>query len=83
MDCVKKSFQNKEESVTRIAEINSKNGKEKKPIRSYRCQNCGCFHLTSWSNRFKKSIKRKKINQTKNRISASAEYWIKKKRWSN
>lgn len=81
MECEKKTFLTKEEAVKRIAEIQAEEGENRKPIRSYRCEKCGNFHLTSWSKKAKKVIENKKIIRVINRIEDEAEYWKKKKGW--
>ena len=56
MKCRKKVFYTKKEAVKRICEIQKENSKNIKPIRSYKCQNCGFFHLTSWSTNKKNKL---------------------------
>lgn len=81
MNCEKKSFINKEEAVKRIEEIKSQEGKNKKPIRSYRCEKCGNFHLTSWSKKVKKIVENKKIIKEITKLENEAEYCKMKKGW--
>ena len=48
MECIKKTFLTKNDADKRLSEIKIEVG-DKKPIRSYRCEKCNFFHLTSWS----------------------------------
>ncbi len=90
MECVKKSFLTKEEAVNKIAKIQKEEGDNKKPIRSYKCDKCGNYHLTSWTNTDKKVIhkivkERKEINSIKRKIKEEediTEYWMRKKGWN-
>ncbi len=82
-ECAKKSYLTKEEAIKKIADIKSEDGDHKKPIRSYRCDKCGNFHLTSWSKKTKKKIANYKIINKERRIESLAKYWIKKKGWDN
>lgn len=82
MECKKKTFLTKEDAVKRISEIQMEDGNNKKPIRSYKCEKCGLYHLTSWSKNTKKIINNKKIFKELNRIEDEAEYWMDKKGWN-
>ena len=79
----KKAFETKEDAVKRISEIKEDVGKSKqqKPIRSYRCEICNKFHLTSWSKKEKQEIELKREIKKMYRAELVAEYWIKKKQW--
>lgn len=81
MECVKRSYLTKKEAIKKIVKIQAEEGKHKKPIRSYKCEKCGNFHLTSWSKRVKNKIDNKIKFRTINRIEREAEYWKKKKGW--
>lgn len=80
MECIKKTFLTKNDADKRLSEIKIEVG-DKKPIRSYRCEKCNFFHLTSWSKKTKKIIEDKKIIKKIRRIESEAEYWINKKGW--
>lgn len=81
MKCRKKVFYTKKEAVKRIYEIQKENSKNRKPIRSYKCQNCGFFHLTSWSKKVKNKIEENNIIIKINKIEDEEEYWRNKKGW--
>lgn len=81
MDCIKKSFITKKDAVNRITEIKNEEGDNRKPIRSYKCDKCGNYHLTSWSKNAKKKIENIKVNNDIRRIEDLAEYWKRKKGW--
>ena len=81
MDCIKKSFITKKDAVNRITEIKNEEGDNRKPIRSYKCDKCGNYHLTSWSKNVKRKIENIKVNNDIRRIENLAEYWKRKKGW--
>lgn len=81
MNCTKRSFLKKEDAVKRVAEIRANEDNNKIPIRSYRCEICGNFHLTSWSKKRKQKVNKFKIIAKINNIENEAEFWKKKNRW--
>ena len=81
MGCVKKAYNSKEEAVLKISKIALEPGNDKKPIRSYKCNDCGKYHLTSWSKNKKKEIANISEKRKQSKINNQAEYWIKKKGW--
>ncbi len=82
MTCDKKTFLTKKEADKRIDEIKSiKDEITKKPVRSYKCEICENYHLTSWTKKRKKQIENKPKIIQNNRIEALAQYWIKRKGW--
>ena len=46
--CKKVYFGTKEEADRHIEKINKTSVRDKKPVRSYLCHKCHCWHLTSW-----------------------------------
>lgn len=46
--CKKVSFGTKEFADAYIAKLQKESKREKKPINSYLCVKCNCWHLTSW-----------------------------------
>ncbi len=84
MECEKKSFETKEAAILRVAEIQKEDkGKHRKPLRSYRCDKCGKFHLTSWTKKKKKEVAIKKIINQVSKLEREAEYYIKKNGWGD
>lgn len=81
MQCKKATFLTKDEAIKRVGEIQGKRGKNVKPIRSYKCDKCGYFHLTSWSKKRKKEVESGKVFKHINKFEDEAEYWEKKKGW--
>jgi hypothetical protein len=82
MECKKKTFLTREEAVKRVAEIHqAEDIGHRKPIRSYRCEKCGHFHLTSWSNGKKKEVEVKKAVAKINRKESEEEFWREKYGW--
>ena len=82
MSCSKKTFETKAEAVARANEIKQEANKgEKIPVRSYRCPECGKFHLTSITKAEKKAIQKRIQNKAENKIQREAEYWMQKKGW--
>lgn len=81
MKCKKKAFQSAEEAEARAGQINSSNKKTKKQnelLRSYKCKDCGNWHLTSMKKHqylYANNVKyRNKINE-KSFIKKESEYW--------
>lgn len=84
--CGKRAFNSLQEANIRLKEIiaTSENykGNDLKPSRSYKCDKCGLYHLTSFT-------KKKYVNGIINggfkqkRINRIANHWISKKGWDN
>lgn len=86
-DCAKKkSFNSKEEALSRIYEIRDEENKKEKeergkiPIRAYRCVACRKWHLTSVAKEKWKKVKkaRRKADPEKNRFYKEVQYWMEK-----
>ena len=79
--CKKVSFDSKEDANRRVKEIDLEEKRDKNPIRSYRCEQCGQWHLTSVSKKTYKHIKKLPEIRKERRINSEAYYWSKKKGW--
>lgn len=77
--CQKVSFNSKQEASIRIAEIKQEDSeKNKKPRRSYKCPECGMWHLTSWTIPKKKYVSKQKfLGQVIHKVNVE-EYYLKK-----
>lgn len=81
MRCHKKTFDSKDEAIIRIGQIAMMDGPSRKPIRSYRCNQCNKFHLTSWSKNVKRNVDTLKRKMSCFRINSEISYHIRKKGW--
>ena len=80
----KKRFETAKEAGDRTNQINHENKKNKKknpPLRSYKCDECGGYHLSSMNKHKYKMVNdvkyRNKIHEERF-IEREAEYWEKK-----
>ena len=83
--CEKKTFATKTEADKCIVRISLQGGNHVKPVRSYRCAKCGCFHLTSQAGRVRKKQDtdaiRRGMKRAMNAAEAEYEYWAKRNGW--
>ena len=75
MICKKKKFKEQWQAAHRITEI-QKEDSEVKPIRSYFCNECGSYHLTS-KKLDSSFLENRKLNQEK-RINKLSQEWENK-----
>lgn len=60
MKCNKKAFDNLDDARIRLTDIVLNSSRDIKPIRPYKCEWCGLYHLTSKSEKkYKKNIAKK------------------------
>ena len=80
--CDKKSFLDEESAKAKIKEIKAEDGDEyKRPIRTYKCNLCGNFHLTSWSKKKKKLVEKFIQQRVEKQRVLEANYYAKKYGW--
>lgn len=81
--CSKKSFESKDEAVKRLNEILVTSDRVIKPLRVYKCENCGKFHLTSFTKKKQSKVlyNQSKEGQQEIRIKKSATDWSIKNGW--
>lgn len=79
--CKKKAFDSKFDAIKRIQEIQKEeSSKNKKPVRAYKCKDCGKFHLTSMA----KSKYIEGMHEggfERQRLARISNYWMEKKGW--
>lgn len=84
MSCEKKTFQTKQEAIERAEQINSERRKAKEPdinMRSYKCDDCGLFHLTKMPKttyKFKTDPKYREEKRREKFIQVESDYWKKR-----
>ncbi len=85
MECLKKSFETKQEAKERKEQIDKVNqlNKDNTRMRVYHCKKCGKYHLTSMSKKkFKSTQKITKEERDRRRISylvnVESDYWLNK-----
>tara|TARA_R110000796_G_scaffold248124_2_gene374559 strand:- start:14522 stop:14779 length:258 start_codon:yes stop_codon:yes gene_type:complete len=80
--CEKKTFESKELASIRLEEIKIEGGKEKTPLRVYKCDKCEKFHLTSITRDTQKKINKRregiKNKPFKDFLNRETEYWENK-----
>lgn len=80
--CTKRRYRSRAEADQKVSEIHNKDkGDNKKPIRSYFCNQCGGYHLTSQP--LTKDKKAHILKVKKSRPEKIAEQWISKQRWND
>ncbi len=79
--CKKVTFETRELAIQRVEEIKTEEKRKKTPLRSYRCETCSKFHLTSISKKKQSFIKRLPEIKRESRINLEASYWIEKNNW--
>lgn len=79
-----------DKAINQLSQIPSTNRFKigKKPTRSYKCSDCGCWHITSMTSKMHKRVdtpqKRERFNargkvfRQERKITKEAEYWCKR-----
>ena len=83
MECEKKAFVNINDARIRLTEIVLNSDMDIKPIRVYKCEYCGKYHLTSKSHsaydlntkKKRKAIQTRNWKREKSFIKRESEYW--------